>query len=238
METMNLVTNAFLTLVLAASVYADSFELKQATFVSSDGASTDSLYNYAAAVPVSQYYADGHFYFSEIYTDNGLNIEAFENIERVLVVGNVPGKYIETVTDAEKVTYDGEDPAEIAAALSHEWVKTDEIVLTVYDPEPTTEQMLALKCAAEHAAFINAPLMYVTEDAVPGCTLLAGAGLGAESAYLYDFGGNVDRKIEDTLTRAGFNIEAEFKEYKEACLYREDILTAPDTGVPAGVVGL
>jgi hypothetical protein len=235
---MNLVTITSLILMLATSAYADSFELKQATFVSSDGASIDSLYNYASAVPVSRYYAGGRFYVSEIYTDNGLDTETYGNIERVLVVGDVPADCIGVFTGIEKVTYGGADPVEIAAALSHEWVKTDEIVLTVYDPEPTTEQILALKCAAEHAAYINAPLMYVTEDAVPGCTLLAGAGLGAESAYLYDFGDSADGGIENTLTRAGFNIEAEFEEYEEACLYREDILTAPDTDFLAGIIDL
>jgi hypothetical protein len=235
---MNLVTTTFLVLTLAASAYADSFELKQATFVSSDGVSTDSLYNYASAVPVSRYCTGGRFYVSEIYTDNVLNTEAFGNIERVLFVGDVPADYIGTFTGVEKITYGGADPPEIAAALSHEWIKTDEIVLTVYDPEPTTEQMLALKCAAEHAAFINAPLMYVTEDCVPGCTLLAGTGLGAESVYLYDFGGNVDGRTKDTLTRAGFGVKAEFGEYEEARLYREDILTAPAADFPAGVVDL
>ena len=93
-EKVNLVTITFMILMLAANVYADSFELMLATFVSLDGASTDSLYNYASAVPVSRYYADGHFYFSEIYTDNGLNTETPPDIERILIVGNIPGEYI------------------------------------------------------------------------------------------------------------------------------------------------
>jgi hypothetical protein len=225
-------------LIIITTAYADRFELAQATFVSMDGPSTDALYNYASAVPVSRYYADGHFYFSEIYTYKSFDPGSSENIKRLLVVGNVPGDYIGTTASMEEITYGGDDPVEIAAALSREWIKTDEIVLAVYDPEPTDAQILALKCAAEHAAYINAPLMYVTEDGAPGCTLLAGAGLGAKSAYLYDFGDNVDGSVKNTLNRAGFNLKADFKEYVDAISYEEDIKTAPNEELPSGIINL
>lgn len=202
----------FALTAFAVGVYGAGYvELSQVMVVHYDGTAVDDLYNYAAAVPVAVYRSDGRFYRYPLYTDAGTDGPSYDGpieVDRVLLVGDVPPAAVPVCPGAEEVVFWGSSPVEIAVALSSEWLKSDEVVLAVYDRDPTEEQLLALLLAAGLSSYLNAPLMFVEPDRVPAGTLLAGGRLCARSAYLFDFGARTNDRVREVLARGGFAVTA------------------------------